>query len=107
MKRLTVARVAVAFLLSFALLVSAASQKVLANSATLLVASATRDSMPLLEEAIDVGDENLPARGRSYLQPTIFCPALLDPAAKRSVSQATDSAKMNLKLYQLNGVLLI
>jgi hypothetical protein len=106
-KRLAVERVGVAFLLSFALLVSAASQKVLPNSTTLLVAGATRDSMPLLEEAIDVGDENPLVPDPSYLQPTIFCPALLDPASKRSFSQTTDSAKENLKLYQLNGVLLI
>jgi len=106
-KRLAVARVAVALLLSLALLVSASAQKVSANSATLLVASAARDPVPFLEEAIVDGDENLPAPGPSYLQPAIFCPALLDPASKRSVSQTTDSAKKNLKLYQLNGVLLI
>ncbi|MBI1996027.1 MAG: hypothetical protein HYS66_06145 [Deltaproteobacteria bacterium] len=107
MKRLTVERVGVAFLLSLALLVSAASPKVLPNSATLLVAGAARDFMPLLEEAIDVVDENPLVPGPSYLQPTIFCPALLDPASKRSFSQTAGSAKKNLKLYQLNGVLLI
>ena len=107
MKRVAVARVAAALLLSFGLLVSAAAQKVLANSATLIVAGATGDPMPLLEEAIDVGDENLPAPGPSYLQPTIFCPALVIAAAKQSDTQTTDSAKKNSKLYQLMGVLLI
>jgi len=106
-KRLAVARVAVALLLSFGLLVSAAAQKVLANSVTLMVAGATGDPMPRLEEAMDVGDENLPAPGPSYLQPTIFCPALFAPASKRSVSHTTDSAKLDLKLYRLKGALLI
>ena len=107
MKRLAVARFAVAFLLSLALLVSAAAQKVLANSATLMVAGATGDPMPLLEEAIDVGDENLPAPGQSYLQPTIFCPVLFAPAATCSVAQTTGVAKRDLQIYRLKRVLLI
>jgi hypothetical protein len=106
-KRLAVARVAAALLLSFGLLVSAAAEKVLANSATLMVAGATGDPMPHLEEAIDVGDENLPAPGPSYLQPTIICPALFAPASKRSASRAGNFSKKNLKLYRLKGVLLI
>jgi hypothetical protein len=106
-KRVAVARVAAALLLSFGLLVSAAAQKVLANSATLIVAGATGDPMPLLEEAIDVGDENLPAPGPSYLQPTIFCPALFAPASKQFVSRAGNFSKKNLKLYRLNDVWLI
>ena len=107
MKRLAVARVAVALLLSLALLVSASAQKVSANSATLLVASAARDPVPFLEEAIVDGDENLPAPGPSYLQPAIFCPALFAPASKRSVSRTAGAAKKDLKLYQLKSVLLI
>ncbi len=107
MKCLAVARVAVALLLSFGLLVSAAAQKISTDNATVMVAGATADSMPLLEEAIDAGDENLPAPGPLYLQPTIFCPVLLAPASGRSVSQTTDVAKKDLKLYQLKRVLLI
>jgi len=106
-KRLAVARIAAALLLSLGLLVSAAAQKVLANGATLIVASATADPMPHLEEAMDFGDEKLPAPGPAYLQPTIFCPVLFAPASKRSDSQTTDSAKKDLKLYQLKSVLLI
>jgi len=106
-KRLAVARVAVALLLCLGLFVSAAAQQFSPDNATLIFPTTARASTPLLEVAIDEGDKNLPAPGPSYLQPAIFCPALLDPASKRSVSQTTDSAKKNLKLYQLNGVLLI
>jgi len=106
-KRLAVARVAVALLLSLALLVSAGAQKVSTDNATVIFATAAGASIPFLEEAIDDGDKNLSAAGPSYLQSTIFCPALFIPAAKRSVSQTTGVAKKDLKLYQIKGVLLI
>lgn len=103
MKCLPVDGVAVALLLSFGLFVSAATQKFSPNNATVIFVTVARASMPLLEEAIDDGDKHLPAPGPSCSHR----PAFLIPAAKRSVSQTTDSAKKNLKLYRLNGVLLI
>ena len=107
MKRLAIARVGVAFLLNFARLGSAAAQTRSTDNAALIVAGADGSRPPVIGEAINDGDENVPAPGQSYLQPTIFRPAFFIPAAKRSVSQTTNSAKKNLKLYQLNGVLLI
>ena len=106
MKRLAAARVAVTFLLSLALLVTASAQKSLPDSATSTVASAKAARLPVLEEATD-DDENLPALGGSYLQPTKFCPAFFVPPAMRTFVQVADAAKKNLKLYRLKGVLLI
>ena len=106
MKRLAVARFAVAFLLSLALLVSAAAQKVSANGAT-LTAAAAGNPIPLLDEAMDAGDENLPAPGLLYLDPTIFCPVLFAPAATCSVAQTRGAAKRDLQIYRLKRVLLI
>ena len=94
-------------LLSLALLAGAAAEKVLASGATLIVAGVAGDSLPLLGEAIDVSDPNLPSPGPLYLQSKIFRPSLLAPASTRSVSQTTGAAKEALKLYQLKGVLLI
>ena len=72
-----------------------------------MVASAKAARLPVLEEATDDGDETLSAPGQSYLQPTMFCPALFVPPAKRTFAQTVDAAKKNLKLYRLKGVLLI
>jgi hypothetical protein len=106
-KRLAVGRVSVAFLLSFVLLVTAAAQTLSTDNATLIVAGAEGACPPVIGEAINDGDENLPVPSLSFLQPTSFRPAFFIPTAKRSVSQITDSTKRILKLYQLNGVLLI
>jgi len=102
-----VTRVAVALLLSLAIFVGTAAQNFSTDNATVIFATAASASTPLLEEAIYDGDENLPASGPSYLQPTIFRPALFTAATKQSVAQSTNFAKRNLKLYRLNGVLLI
>ena len=71
-----------------------------------MVASAKAARLPVLEEATDV-DENLPAPGQSYLQPTMLCLAHFVLPEKRTFAQIADSAKKNSKLYRLKGVLLI
>lgn len=107
MTRLAAERVGVAFLLSLALLVNGAAQKFSPDDATVIFVTAARGFIPLLEEAIDDGEKNLPASGPSYLQPTIFRPALVIAAAKQSDTQTADSTKKNSKLYRQMGVLLI
>ncbi len=107
MKPLAVERVGVALLLGLGLFVSAAAQQYSPDNATAIFATAARTSTPLLEEAIDDSDKNLLTPGPSYLQPTIFHPALFSLDAQRSDSQTTDSAKKDLKLYQLKGALLL
>jgi hypothetical protein len=94
-------------MLSLALFVGTAAQNFSTDNATVIFATAASASTPLLEEAIYEGDENLSVSGPSYLQPTIFRPALFTAAAKQSVVQTANPAKKNLKLYQLSGVLLI
>jgi hypothetical protein len=106
-KRLPSARIAAALLLSLAIFVGAAAQNFSTDNATVIFATAAGASTPLLEEAIDDREENLLASGPSYLQPTIFHPTFFIPVVNRFVSQTTVSANQNLKLYQLNGVLLI
>ena len=107
MRPLAVERVGVALLLSLGLFVSAAAQKFSPDNAAVIFATAARASTPLLEEAIDDSDKNLLTPGPSCLRPIIFHPALFGLAARRSDSQTTDSAKKDLKLYQLKGALLL
>jgi Na+(H+)/acetate symporter ActP len=102
-----VTRVTVVLLLSLGIFVGTVAQNFSTDNATVIFATAASASTPLLEEAIYDGDENLPASGPSYLQPTIFRPALFTPTAKQSVVQTASFAKKDLKLYRLNGVLLI
>ena len=107
MKRFAAARVAVTFLLSLALLVTASAQKSSPDSATPVVASAKAARLPVLEEATDDGDENLSAPGQSYLQPTMLCLAHFVLPAQRTFAQIADSVKKNSKLYRLKSVLLV
>ncbi len=72
-----------------------------------MVASAKVAHLPTLEEATDDRDENLPAPGQSYLQPTMICPTRVVPPAMRTFAQTVASAKKNLQRYRLKSALLI